>query len=83
MSIAANHDADDPFPFAPAIQPLKSVLASLDPQPAPEPTPSVADRYPSPRNPEASLEGTPLGLRLPVSATRLGAGKEVQNRCNV
>lgn len=78
MSTAADHAAADPFPFAPAIRPLKSVLAKLDPQPAPEPTPSVADRYPSARRPE----GTPLGLRLPVSATRLGADEEVQKRCN-
>jgi hypothetical protein len=42
------HISESWYPFAPALQPLKSVLAKLNPQPEPEVVQSVADRYPVP-----------------------------------
>jgi hypothetical protein len=42
------HIAQTRYPLAPTIRPLKSILAKLDPQPAPEVVPSVAARYPVP-----------------------------------
>jgi hypothetical protein len=42
------HISESRYPFAPALRLLKSVLATLNPQPEPMVVQSVADRYPVP-----------------------------------
>jgi hypothetical protein len=47
MAYARDKFGDEPYPFAPALRPIREALAKLDPKPKPEPLPPGKPYVPS------------------------------------